>query len=154
MQDHHQGMEVTSFPDLCNVPGNEAKYRYLASFPGSPERKMYTRGEPSIFSHMIKIGPEFLEQKGNVYLALVQTLHRARCSPEFGQISILGAVRNCSRGGRLQVRQRWCAFCTEYVSPCQSVRLSHRHKVYIFRLSNSLASFSYAPSISEDIVPG
>ena len=53
MQDHHQGMEVTSFPDLCNVPGNEAKYRYLASFPGSPERKMYMRGEPGIFSHVI-----------------------------------------------------------------------------------------------------
>ena len=25
----------------------------LASFPGSPEHEMYTRGEPGIFSHMI-----------------------------------------------------------------------------------------------------
>ena len=25
----------------------------ITSFPGSPERKMYTRGEPGIFSHVI-----------------------------------------------------------------------------------------------------
>ena len=35
-------------------PGNEATFvclqRYLASFPGSPERELYTRGEPGIFS--------------------------------------------------------------------------------------------------------
>ena len=31
----------------------------LASFPGSPEREITTRGEPGIFSHVIKIGPEF-----------------------------------------------------------------------------------------------
>ena len=28
---------------------------------------MCTRGEPSIYSMTIKIGPEFLEQKGNVF---------------------------------------------------------------------------------------
>ena len=40
----------------------------LASFPGS-----YMQGEPGIYSHVtmtyiIKIGPQFLEQKGNVFL--------------------------------------------------------------------------------------
>ena len=40
-------------------------------------------------------------------------MYRARCSPKFTQISIHGAVRNCSRGGSLQVRHRWCAFCVD-----------------------------------------
>ena len=41
-------------------------YSYIASFPGSLECEINTRGEPGIFSHVIKIGPEFSEQKGNV----------------------------------------------------------------------------------------
>ena len=28
-------------------------------------------------------------------------------------VQIHGAVRNCGRGGRFQVRHRWCAFCTD-----------------------------------------
>ena len=63
-----------------------------------------------------------------MHIALVQTLYRARCGPEFAQISIHGVVRNCCRGGSLQVRQRGCAFCTD-------------PGFYIFRLSISLASF-------------
>ena len=39
---------------------------YVASFPRSLERKINTRGEPGIFSHVINIGLEFSEQKGNV----------------------------------------------------------------------------------------
>ena len=30
-----------------------------------------TRGEPGIFSHVIKMGPEFLEQKGSI-LSVIQ----------------------------------------------------------------------------------
>ena len=51
----------------------------LALFPGSPEREMYMRGEPGIFSHVIKIGPEFLEQKGNV-LSIIQPTFRTTLS--------------------------------------------------------------------------
>jgi len=43
---------------------------FLASFQGYPERKMYMRG---FFSHdhdIIEIGPEFLEQKGNILCIL------------------------------------------------------------------------------------
>ena len=47
----------------------------LASFPGSPEREINTRGEPGIFSHVIKIGPEFLEQKGNILSVIQPALH-------------------------------------------------------------------------------
>ena len=43
----------------------------IASFPGSLEREINTCGEPGIFSHAIKIGPEFSEQKGNV-LSVIQ----------------------------------------------------------------------------------
>ena len=53
----------------------------LASFPGSPEREMYTRGEPG-FSRdhdVIKIGPEFLELKGNV-LRIIQPALRSTLS--------------------------------------------------------------------------
>ena len=49
----------------------------------------------------------------HMHFALVQTLCRARFSPEFAQISIHGAICNCSRGGSLLVRHRWCAFCTD-----------------------------------------
>ena len=49
----------------------------------------------------------------HMQLALVQTLYRARGSPEFAQISIDGAVCNCSRGGSLLVRPRRCPFATE-----------------------------------------
>ena len=48
----------------------------LASFPGSPERKTNMREEPGIFSHVIKIGPEFSEQKGNV-LRVIQPALRS-----------------------------------------------------------------------------
>ena len=51
----------------------------IASFPGSPEREINTRGEPGIFSHVIKIGPEFLEQKGNV-LSVIQPALRSTLS--------------------------------------------------------------------------
>ena len=51
------------------------QYTCLASFPGSPEREINTRGEPGIFSHVIKIGPEFLEQKGNVLSVIQPALH-------------------------------------------------------------------------------
>ena len=46
----------------------------LASFPGSPEHELYTRWAWYIFSRdhdVIKIGPEVLEQKGNV-LCVIQ----------------------------------------------------------------------------------
>ena len=49
---------------------------HLASFPGSPEREINTRGEPGIFSHVIKIEPEFLEQKGKV-LSVIQPALRS-----------------------------------------------------------------------------
>ena len=59
--------------------GNEtmdsSRLSVLASFPGSPEREINTRGEPGIFSHVIKIGPEFLEQKGNVLSVIQPALH-------------------------------------------------------------------------------
>ena len=48
----------------------------LASFPGSPEHEINTRGEPGIFSHVIKIGSEFSEQKGNV-LRVIQPALRS-----------------------------------------------------------------------------
>ena len=32
-------------------------------------------GEPGIFSHVIKIGPEFLEQKGNILSVIQPALH-------------------------------------------------------------------------------
>ena len=47
------------------------------------------------------------------HLAYVQTLYRGTCCPEFAQISIHGALHNCSRRDSLQTRQRWCAFCTD-----------------------------------------
>ena len=49
----------------------------LALFPGSPEREVNTRGELGIFSHVIKIGPEFLEQKGN-FLRVIQPALRSK----------------------------------------------------------------------------
>ena len=52
------------------------RHSYIASFPDSPEREINTRGEPGIFSHVIKIGPEFLEQKGNV-LSVIQLALRS-----------------------------------------------------------------------------
>ena len=48
----------------------------LTIFPDSPDCKTYTHGEPGIFSHVnmtIKIGPEFLELKGNA-LRVIQPL--------------------------------------------------------------------------------
>ena len=52
----------------------------IASFPGSPERKTYTGGRAwYLFSRdhdVIKIGPEFLEQKGNV-LCVIQPALRS-----------------------------------------------------------------------------
>ena len=48
----------------------------LSLVPGSPERERNKRGEPGIFSHVIKIGPEFLEQKGNV-LSVIQLALRS-----------------------------------------------------------------------------
>ena len=51
-------------------------YLNVASFPGSPECEINTRGEPGIFSHVIKIGPEFSEQKGNV-LRVIQPALRS-----------------------------------------------------------------------------
>ena len=56
-------------------------HRFLASFPGSPEREINTRGSRAwyIFSRdhdIIKIGPEFLEQKGNV-LRVIQPALRS-----------------------------------------------------------------------------
>ena len=53
-----------------------AHHLEVASFPGSPEREINTRGEPGILSHVIKIGPEFLEQKGNV-LSVIQPALRS-----------------------------------------------------------------------------
>ena len=46
----------------------------LASFPGS-----YMQGEPGIYSHVtmtyiIKVGPQFLEQKGNVFCIVPPTM--------------------------------------------------------------------------------
>ena len=55
-------------------PKNRERRQVIASFPGSPEREINTRGEPGIFSHVIKIGPEFLEQKGNVLRVIQPTL--------------------------------------------------------------------------------
>ena len=49
---------------------------HVASFPGSPEREINMHGEPGIFSHVIKIGPEFSEQKGNV-LRVIQPALRS-----------------------------------------------------------------------------
>ena len=49
----------------------------LSSFPGSPEREMYTWRAWCLFSRdhdIIKIGPEFLEQKGNVLCVIQPTL--------------------------------------------------------------------------------
>ena len=43
--------------------------------PGSPEREINTHGEPGIFSHVIKIGPEFSEQKGNILHVIQPALH-------------------------------------------------------------------------------
>ena len=40
---------------------------------------MYMREEPGIFSHVIKIGPEILEQKGNV-LRVIQPTFRSTLS--------------------------------------------------------------------------
>ena len=55
----------------------------IASFPGSPtpEHKYVYQGEAGIFSHydIIKIGPEFLKQKGNV-LHVVQPTMRSTLS--------------------------------------------------------------------------
>ena len=51
-------------------------WTHLASFQGSPEREINTCGEPGIFSHVIKIGPEFSEQKGNV-LRVIQPALRS-----------------------------------------------------------------------------
>ena len=48
----------------------------LTSFPGSPEHEINTRGVPGIFSLVIKIGPEFSEQKGNV-LCVIQPALRS-----------------------------------------------------------------------------
>ena len=48
----------------------------VASFPGSPEREINMCGEPGIFSYVIKIGPEFSEQKGNV-LRVIQPALRS-----------------------------------------------------------------------------
>ena len=48
----------------------------IASFTGSLEREIIMRGKPGIFSHVIKIGPEFLEQKGNV-LSVIQPALRS-----------------------------------------------------------------------------
>ena len=56
---------LASFPCLPTV----------ASFPGSPELEINTRGEPGIFSHVIRIGPEFLEQQGNVLSVFQPALH-------------------------------------------------------------------------------
>ena len=57
---------------------NEAGFR-LASLPGSPERELYVHGEPGIFfscdHDVIKIGPGFLEQKGNISHIVQQTMH-------------------------------------------------------------------------------
>ena len=49
----------------------------LASFPGS---YMYMQGEPGIYSHVtmmyvIKIGPEFLEQKNSIFHIVPPTMH-------------------------------------------------------------------------------
>ena len=53
----------------------------LASFPGSLEREINMCGEPGIFSHVIKIGPEFLEQRGKIPGSL--RLHNFNvCVPE------------------------------------------------------------------------
>ena len=52
----------------------------LASFPGSPEREINTRGKPGMFfsrdHDVIEIGTEFLEQKGNV-LRVIQPALRS-----------------------------------------------------------------------------
>ena len=45
-------------------------------------------------------------------LAFVQTLYRARGIPEFTQISIHSAMRNCCSRGSLQASPRRCGFCT------------------------------------------
>ena len=41
----------------------------------TPEREINTHGEPGIFSHVNKMGPEFLEQKGNVLSVIQLALH-------------------------------------------------------------------------------
>ena len=48
-----------------------------------------------------------------MHLALVQTLYRARGSPELAQISIDCPMQNCSRRSSLQARPRRYAFCTD-----------------------------------------
>ena len=70
---------LASFPVLQYVLIVYCRRPQLASFPGSPEREINTRGEPArpdIFSHVIKIGPEFSEQKGNI-LRVIQPALRS-----------------------------------------------------------------------------
>ena len=48
-----------------------------------------------------------------MHLALVQTLYRARGSPNFNQISTHDPTLNCCGRSNLQARPRRCAFCAE-----------------------------------------
>ena len=37
---------------LEHLLNDQLRLKSLASFPGSPEREIYTRGEPGIFAHV------------------------------------------------------------------------------------------------------
>ena len=63
----------------------------LASFPGSPEREINTHGEPGIFSHVIKIGPEFLKHKGNVPSVIQPALRSTLGVYDIGPPIVIGA---------------------------------------------------------------
>ena len=87
-QDTFQKLSVlASFPGCVRQPGNEAKWcpkssifewLYLVSFPGSPEREC-TCVESLVsfltYHDIIKMLPNFWEQKGNILFVIQPTLH-------------------------------------------------------------------------------
>ena len=80
-------------------------------------------------------------------LLFICTLHwckhytRQDVCPEFTQISIHGSMRNCCRR-------------SSFACPSSTVHVLHQPRIYIFRFSITLASFSLAPFIGASIVPG
>ena len=76
-------MGLVTQPNIHTAPNFMTQYvSIIASFPGSPVPRTYTGGRAWYrFSHdhdVINIGPESLEQKGNILRVIQPTL---RCFP-------------------------------------------------------------------------
>ena len=84
-----------------------------------------------------------------MHLALVGRLYPATGRPEYGQISYLCDVPNCSRRNSLRARPRRCAFCTNQCLHFQALHLHGFHFICTLHWCKHCIRIEVAPNLGK-----